>query len=72
MFLNHYLKVLVKWVLVSLTGKVSYRRARDLGLNPIYTINQLISWPDGLMVRAKKESYWLTKSKMLEKFQDCL
>jgi hypothetical protein len=32
---------------VSLTGKVTCRRARDLGSNPTYTKNQLVSWPDG-------------------------
>ena len=35
------------WVPVSSTGKVSCRRARDLGSNPAYTKNQLVSWPDG-------------------------
>jgi hypothetical protein len=32
---------------VSLTGKVTYRQARDLGSNPTYTKKQLVSWPDG-------------------------
>ena len=32
---------------VSLTGKVTCPRARDLGSNPTYTKNQLVSWPDG-------------------------
>ena len=31
---------------VSLTGKVTCPRARDLGSNPTYTKNQLVSWPD--------------------------
>ena len=31
------------WVPISSTGKVSYRRARDLGSNPVYTKNQLVS-----------------------------
>jgi hypothetical protein len=35
------------WVPVSSTGKVSYGRARDLGSNPVYTKNQLVSWLDG-------------------------
>jgi hypothetical protein len=34
------------WVPVSSTGKVSCRRTRDLGSNPAYTKNQLVSWPD--------------------------
>ena len=32
---------------VSLTGKVTCPRTRDLGSNPTYTKNQLVSWPDG-------------------------
>jgi hypothetical protein len=35
------------WVPISSTGKVSCRRARDLGSNPAYTKNQLVSWPNG-------------------------
>ena len=35
------------WVPVSSTGKVSCCRARDLGSNPAYIKNQLVSWPDG-------------------------
>uniref|UniRef100_A0A2N9IKR3 Uncharacterized protein n=1 Tax=Fagus sylvatica TaxID=28930 RepID=A0A2N9IKR3_FAGSY len=34
------------WVPVSSTGKVSCCRVRDLGSNPAYTKNQLVSWPD--------------------------
>uniref|UniRef100_A0A2N9GDV8 DUF4371 domain-containing protein n=1 Tax=Fagus sylvatica TaxID=28930 RepID=A0A2N9GDV8_FAGSY len=41
---------------ISSTGKVSYRRARDLGSNPAYTKNQLMSWPDGLAFRGHDES----------------
>ncbi len=35
------------WVPVNSTGKVSCRRAKDLGSNPTYTKNQLVSWSDG-------------------------
>ena len=35
------------WVPVSSTDKVFCRRARDLGSNPAYTKNQLMSWLDG-------------------------
>ena len=35
------------WVLVSSTGKVFCRRVRDLGSNPAYAKNQLMSWPNG-------------------------
>jgi hypothetical protein len=35
------------WVPVSSTGKVSCRQTRDLGSNPAYTKNQLMSWHDG-------------------------
>ena len=34
------------WVLVSSTSKVFCRRTRDLGSNPAYTKNQLMSWPN--------------------------
>ena len=32
---------------ISLIGKVTCCQARDLGSNPTYTKNQLVSWPDG-------------------------
>ena len=35
------------WIPVSSTGKVSCRRAKDLGSNPSYIKNQLMPWPDG-------------------------
>jgi hypothetical protein len=35
-----------QWVPISSTGKVFCRRARDLGSNPAYTKNQLVSWSD--------------------------
>ena len=43
----------VRWVPVSSTGKVSYRRIRSLGSNPAYTKNQLVSWLDD-----KEQSSW--------------
>ena len=36
----------LEWVPVSSTGKIFCRWARDLSLNPEYTKNQLVSWPD--------------------------
>ena len=47
MFTNYVHLYIALWVPVSSTGKVSCRRARDLGSNPAYTKNQLVSWPDG-------------------------
>ena len=41
------------WVPVSSTGKVSCCRVRDLGSNPAYTKNQLVSWSDG-----KEQPLW--------------
>ena len=35
------------WVPVSSISKISCRRVRDMGSNPAYTKNQLMSWPDG-------------------------
>ena len=47
---NIFVGISIKHKLYSIThiriGKVSYRRARDLGSNPAYTKNQLVSWPD--------------------------
>ena len=47
MFTTVYRTLFSLWVPVSSTGKVSCRRARDLGSNPACTKNQLVSWPDG-------------------------
>ena len=41
------MSILMYRVPISSTSKVSCYRARDLGSNPAYTKNQLVSWPDG-------------------------
>ena len=35
------------WIPVKSTSKIFCRRVRNLGLNLVYTKNQLISWSDG-------------------------
>jgi hypothetical protein len=45
--LTYYVGAWLCFHLISLTGKVYCRRARDLGSSPAYTKNQLIFWPDG-------------------------
>ncbi len=44
------------WVPVNSTRKVFCCRVRDLGLNPAYTKNQLMSWPDGKSNHHKRMS----------------
>ena len=42
----HKLNHQIKWVSVSSTGKVSDSCIKDMGFNPAYTKNWLVSWSD--------------------------